>query len=120
MYQYGPNPISWIDPWGWASRRADFRAAKRAAGIPNSSQYSTHAFVRDKNFENRTVYKFKVNNEDKFVVLHENDKFGRGPHFHAADGMKNDPMKPGKYNQYPGHFPEDEKGFTRKKGGKCS
>lgn len=54
LHQYAPNPISWIDPWGWAkecgagtspnkktsyqatSRRDALRQAKRDAGVPNS------------------------------------------------------------------------------------
>ena len=33
---YSPNPISWIDPWGWmnCSRNGAFNEAKRDAGIP--------------------------------------------------------------------------------------
>ncbi|TXC80123.1 RHS repeat-associated core domain-containing protein [Paraburkholderia azotifigens] len=51
LYQYAPNPISWIDPWGlscesetsasaskFPSRNAAFKAAKRDAGIPMRQQ----------------------------------------------------------------------------------
>jgi len=46
LYQYAPNPVGWVDPWGWSctpnkktsyqgtSRRDAFRQAKRDAGIP--------------------------------------------------------------------------------------
>jgi RHS repeat-associated protein len=46
LYQYAPNPMGWVDPWGWSctpnkktsyqgqSRRDAFRQAKRDAGIP--------------------------------------------------------------------------------------
>jgi RHS repeat-associated protein len=39
---YSPNPISWIDPWGWSctpnGRKGAFNEAKRDAGIPRSQQ----------------------------------------------------------------------------------
>ncbi|GKT27140.1 RHS repeat-associated core domain-containing protein [Acidovorax sp. SUPP3334] len=56
LHQYAPNPIAWVDPWGWArecggadrkdkktsydakSRRDALRQAKRDAGVPNSQQ----------------------------------------------------------------------------------
>jgi hypothetical protein len=56
LHQYAPNPVGWIDPWGWSrecgagttpnkktsydgvSRRDALRQAKRDAGIPNSQQ----------------------------------------------------------------------------------
>ena len=46
LYQYAPNPVGWVDPWGWScvpnkktsyqakSRREAFRQAKRDADIP--------------------------------------------------------------------------------------
>lgn len=37
-----------------------------------------------------------------------------GPHFHSADDTKGDPMKPGRYKQYPGHYPEHPSGFKEK------
>lgn len=53
LYQYAPNPIGWVDPWGWScapnkktsyqgtSRRDAFRQARLDAGIPASqSPYS--------------------------------------------------------------------------------
>lgn len=36
---------------------------------------------------------------------------GRGNHFHGADATKGNPFSKGRYNQYPGHFPEDFNGF---------
>ena len=49
LYQYAPNPLAWIDPWGWsgklgseeaphATSRAARRDAMRQAGIPTSQQ----------------------------------------------------------------------------------
>lgn len=96
------------------SRRAAFRAAKQQAGIPKSAQYTTHKYVYDGQYENRTVYEFDVDGKKKYVILHEEDGFGRGKHFHGAEpNIKNphNPMEPGKYNQLPGHHPEDEGGF---------
>ena len=53
LYQYAPNPVGWVDPWGWSctpnkkssyqgkSRRDAFRQAKRDADIPlTQSPYS--------------------------------------------------------------------------------
>ncbi|ARJ41793.1 hypothetical protein B1H58_07005 [Pantoea alhagi] len=97
---------------GLTSRNSAFRAAKDQAGIPKSSQFTTHKYVYDSDFENRTVYEFDVNGRKKYVILHEEDKYGRGPHFHAADDLRNNPMEKGKYNQYSGHHPEDMNGFN--------
>ena len=40
LYQYAPNGLTWIDPWGltacnttFSSRKSAFRAAKREAGL---------------------------------------------------------------------------------------
>jgi len=92
--------------------RKDFRDAKRAAGIPTSIGHITHKYVRDKQYENRTVYDFGVLNKGIrfYIIKHAEDKFGRRPHYHGAnnDSQKGgDPMNPGRYNQFPGHFPED-------------
>jgi len=42
LYQYAPNPISWIDPWGLdvegLTSNAARREAMRQAGIPTSQQ----------------------------------------------------------------------------------
>ena len=116
FYAYVKDSNSWIDPLGLdqVSRRAAFRSAKQQAGIPKSAQFTTHKFVYDGKFENRTVYEFDVDGKKKYVILHEEDKFGRGKHFHGAEpNVKNphNPMNPGKYNQLPGHHPEDMRGF---------
>lgn len=96
------------------SRRSEFRKAKEAAGIPKSAQYHKHKYVYDT--ENRTVYSFKVDGKNKYVILHENDKGfdgskPRGKHFHAADDKKGDPNEKGRYNQYKGHYLENKDGF---------
>ncbi|MGY3898685.1 MULTISPECIES: RHS repeat domain-containing protein [Aeromonas] len=125
-YQYAPNPTGWVDPLGLTnipgqcpdaqpSRRASFRAAKEAAGIPRSAQYKTHKYVYDKDYENRTVYEFDVYGSKKYIILHDEDKFGSGAHFHGADDSKGSPMQPGKYKQYSGRFPEVILGFKKGK-----
>ncbi|MBR9771252.1 MAG: hypothetical protein GYB54_09025 [Gammaproteobacteria bacterium] len=125
LYMYAPNPTGWVDPLGLSgaetpTRRAEFRAAKRQAGIPQSSQFDTHKYVYDNNYENRTVYQFGEQPGDRrYVVLHEDDQFGRGPHFHGATDSKGDPMEPGRYDQLPGHHPEDDRGFSASRRG-CS
>ena len=93
------------------SRREAFRKAKESSDIPRSSEYKTHKYVYDSETENRTVYEFDVDGEQKYIIEHNEDKFGRGPHFHGADGSKGSPFCRGRYNQYPGHYPEDFQGF---------
>ena len=45
LYQYAPNPVGWIDPYGlsncdtrFGSRKSALKAAKRDAGVPASQQ----------------------------------------------------------------------------------
>ena len=94
------------------TRRQAFREAKEAAGIPKSAEYKTHKFVFDGTSENRIVYEFDVCGEKKYIIEHPFDKMGRGNHFHGADDTKGSPFSKGRYNQYPGHFPEDFNGFN--------
>jgi len=63
--------------------------------------------------ENRIVQEFNVNGKKKYIVEHREDSFGRGAHFHGADNIKGSPLNKGRYNQYPGHFPEDFNGYRR-------
>lgn len=106
------------DPWrsyesgSNTTRRQAFREAKEAAGIPKSAEYKTHKFVFDGTSENRIVYEFDVCGEKKYIIEHPFDKMGRGNHFHGADDTKGSPFSKGRYNQYPGHFPEDFNGFN--------
>ncbi|MHC1723762.1 MAG: polymorphic toxin-type HINT domain-containing protein [Aminipila sp.] len=93
------------------SRNAAYRAAKRDAGIPNSVQGSKPVKVYDT--ENRIVQEFDVNGVKKYIVEHQEDSFGRGLHFHGADNLKGSPFEKGRYNQYPGHFPEELKGYIK-------
>ena len=94
-----------------STRRQVFREAKEATGIPKSAEYKTHKFVFDGTSENRIVYEFDVSGEKKYIIEHPFDKMGRGNHFHGADATKGNPFSKGRYNQYPGHFPEDFNGF---------
>ena len=93
------------------SRNAAYRDAKRKAGIPNSVQGKKPVKVYDT--ENRIVQEFNVNGKKKYIVEHREDSFGRGAHFHGADNIKGSPLNKGRYNQYPGHFPEDFNGYRR-------
>ena len=93
------------------TRRQAFREAKEATDIPKSAEYKTHKFVFDGTSENRIVYEFDINGEKKYIIEHPFDKMGRGNHFHGADAAKGSPFGKGRYNQYPGHFPEDFNGF---------
>lgn len=103
---------SGIESGSNTTRRQAFREAKEAAGIPKSAEYKTHKFVFDGTSENRIVYEFDVCGEKKYIIEHPFDKMGRGNHFHGADDTKGSPFSKGRYNQYPGHFPEDFNGFN--------
>lgn len=131
LYAYCKNnPVVYYDPSGYGEEKCDkvggndsksssnttrrqaFREAKEAAGIPKSAEYKTHKFVFDGTSENRIVYEFDVCGEKKYIIEHPFDKMGRGNHFHGADDTKGSPFSKGRYNQYPGHFPEDFNGFN--------
>jgi RHS repeat-associated protein len=93
------------------TKNGAFRDAKRRAGIPNSTQHKKPVDVFDGTTENRRVYEFEVDGNKKYIIEHREDKFGRGPHFHGADDLKGSPLEKGRYNQYPGHSPEDFIGY---------
>lgn len=96
------------------TKNGAFRDAKRRAGIPNSTQHKKPVDVYDGTTENRRVYEFEVDGKKKYIIEHREDKFGRGPHFHGADDLKGSPLEKGRYNQYPGHSPEDFVGYKKK------
>ncbi|MFT0800832.1 T7SS effector LXG polymorphic toxin [Bacillus swezeyi] len=96
------------------TKNGAFRDAKRRVGIPNSIQHKKPVDVYDGTTENRRVYEFEVNGKKKYIIEHREDKFGRGPHFHGADDLKGSPLEKGRYNQYPGHSPEDFAGYKKK------
>ena len=108
VHNTGSNPCA---AGSKVTRNQAFRAAKQDAGIPTSSQYTTHKYVFDGSTENRTVYQFDVNGENKYIILHEEDAMGRGSHFHGADDAYGSPLDKCRYNQYDGHYPEDFDGF---------
>jgi uncharacterized protein RhaS with RHS repeats len=117
LYSYVHDTNGWIDIFGLQhSRRSQFREAKRQSDIPTSLQYTTHKYIYDSTSENRTVYEFDVYGKKKYIILHEEDKFSRGPHFHGADDRDGSPMEKGRYNQYDGHFPENKEGFEQEGG----
>ncbi|MFY0521529.1 HNH/endonuclease VII fold putative polymorphic toxin [Lysinibacillus sp. UGB7] len=96
------------------TKNGAFRDAKRSTGIPNSSQHKKPVDVYDGTSENMRVYEFEVDGKKKYIIEHREDKFGRGPHFHGADDLKGSPLEKGRYNQYPGHSPEDFVGYKKK------
>ncbi len=70
--------------------------------------------VWDNKFENRTVWEFEGEHKGKFIVLHDENKFGGVKHLYTATSLEGrvDPTQPGKYNQHSGHIPEDIRRFT--------
>lgn len=47
LYQYGPNPIAWIDPWGWKCWSTARKGVWKAAGAnARPGQYSTRNLAR--------------------------------------------------------------------------
>jgi|JI10StandDraft_1071094.scaffolds.fasta_scaffold13245_2 RHS repeat-associated protein len=118
FYGYVKDSNTYIDPFGTdqISFKAALRLAKRNLGIPKNVNTPKPIKVFDRQFENRTVWGFEGGNKGKFIVLHQEDKFGRSQHLHTATSMDGrvDPTEPGKYNQHKGHIPEDIKGFKGK------
>ncbi len=108
----------WVDVFGadQISFKAAFRQAKRNLGIPKNVNTPKPIKVFDSEFENRTVWAFEGEHKGKFIVMHQEDKFGRGTHLHTATSMEGrvDPSESGKYNQHKGHIPEDMEGFKVK------
>jgi len=80
--------------------------------IPKHINTPKPVHVYDKQYENRTVWAFKGDYQGKFIIMHQEDKFGRGPHLHTADDRRGSPLNPGKYNQHDGHIPENIKGIN--------
>ena len=118
LYAYVEDSNGWVDVFGTdqISFKAAFRLAKRNLGIPKNVNTPNPIKVFDRQFENRTVWPFEGENKGKFIVMHQDDKFGRSQHLHTATSMDGrvDPTEPGKYNQHKGHIPEDIKGFKGK------
>ncbi|WP_193745557.1 RHS repeat-associated core domain-containing protein, partial [Dickeya chrysanthemi] len=121
---YVNNPFEWADPLGLnpipPTFKAQFRAAKRSLNIPKNVNTPKPVKVFDSKYENRTVWEYDVDGKKKYIVMHEEDKFGRGPHLHTADDLHGSPLEPkNRYNQHPGHFPEDKEGIKDLRGDKC-
>lgn len=83
--------------------------------VPSTKNVNTLRPVRvwNKQYENRTLWASEAEHKGKFIVMHDEDKNGRGKHLHTARSkeQRNDPTQPGKYNQHKGHIPENMEGF---------
>jgi RHS repeat-associated protein len=44
LYQYAPNPLMWIDPWGWAKMKTDgaTKLGRRSSVEEDSRQWMEH------------------------------------------------------------------------------
>ncbi|MCE0559026.1 RHS repeat-associated core domain-containing protein, partial [Motilimonas sp. E26] len=99
---YVHNPMDWVDPFGLNTDeitfKESFRQAKRNLNIPKNVNTPTPIRVWDSQYENRTVWAFDGEHKGKFIVMHDEDKFGRGKHLHTATSMDGrvDPTEPGK------------------------
>lgn len=60
--------------------KAQFRVAKRVLNIPKNVNTPRPVKVFDSKYENRTVWEYNIDNKKKYIVMHKNDKFGRGTH----------------------------------------
>ena len=123
LYQYAPNPLSWVDPLGLSNLsttfKAMFREAKRKLGIPKNTNTPQAVKLFDSKYENRTVWEFNCNGDKKYIIIHENDIFCRDPHLHTADDLHEKPLEKNVcYNQHPGHIPENKTGITDMRGKK--
>lgn len=123
LYLYAPNPLGWIDPLGLSetsvSFKSQFREAKRKLGIPKNINTPNAVKVFYNKYENRMVWEFDLDGRKKYIIMHEEDKFGRGPHLHTADDLHGSPLESKvRYNQHIGHIPEDPKGITDMRGKK--
>lgn len=117
LYGYVGDPTICIDVFGLdltdqMTFREAFRRAKQQLRIPRHISKPEAVFVFDKQYENRTVWAFGGDHKGKYIIMHQDDKFGRGAHLHTADGAKGDPKLAGKYNQHRGHIPENSKGLS--------
>ncbi|MFL0121098.1 RHS repeat-associated core domain-containing protein [Tenacibaculum maritimum] len=119
MYSYVSDCNIWVDPFGTEqiSFRAAFNQAKRDLGIPKNVNTPKPLKVFDSQYENRHVWAFEGENKGKFIIMHREDKFGRGQHLHTATlidekgNIHQSPLDKGRYNQHDGHIPENKKGF---------
>ncbi|MGG5506992.1 MULTISPECIES: DUF6531 domain-containing protein [unclassified Myroides] len=117
LYGYVADPTGWLDVFGLdltdqMTFKEAFRRAKQQLRIPKAVNNPKPVYVYDSQYENRTVWAFTGDHSGKFIIMHGEDKFGRGPHLHTADDKKGSPLSPGKYNQHDGHIPENIKGIS--------
>ncbi|WP_281167988.1 HNH/endonuclease VII fold putative polymorphic toxin [Paenibacillus assamensis] len=103
------------------TRKQAFNQAKRDSGIPTSATPKKQGQVKDyKNPANdRRVYAYDVYRQNRYIIEHRNDPFGRGPHFHGAeqkypgqDLFKADERYRGIQGTQ-GHYPEYFGGFRK-------
>lgn len=99
LYGYVADPTQYLDPFGLnltdqMTFKEAFRRAKQQLRIPKYVNTPKREYVFDNQYENRTVWAFTGDYQGKFIILHKEDKFGRGPHLHTADGKKGSPLVP--------------------------
>ncbi len=117
LYQYAPNPLSWMDPLGLnnlsTAFKAMFREAKRKLDIPKNTNTPQAVKIFDFKYENRTAWEFNHSGDKKYIIMHEDDIFCRDPHLHTADNLHENLLEKNvRYNQHPGHIPENKIGIT--------
>ena len=76
LYQYAPNPISWIDPWGLASDLSGSDASGRPLSSPNYSNWTSVQMPADVQAGDRPAH-FKYANEQLNNNIQQNPELGR-------------------------------------------
>ncbi|WP_218965111.1 RHS repeat-associated core domain-containing protein [Snodgrassella alvi] len=102
LYQYAPNGLTWVDPWGWCpklNRRQALNKAKDLANIPHSQQIERQWIVGNnqirrgqRNYKysedlgsHGRYYEYKnAQGHKRVIVEHTNDPRAKSVHTHAG------------------------------------
>jgi RHS repeat-associated protein len=87
LYQYGPNPIGWIDPWGWSCgptlpRRTDFNRGGRNFHLEQGTAKSGWKHIFDRHidpikFPGKSKFNPKMTHDDVNGLLGKTLKHGK-------------------------------------------
>ena len=91
LYQYAPNPLSWIDPWGWCatvhtrSRRQALSQAKEHAGVPRLSKGGQNIEMNELNASSRGTNWSQMKQRGA-TSLGRSNKYGKNKWMEHPDG----------------------------------